>query len=183
MEFSAAILAGGQSRRFGSDKALYEYNGKPLMQWVIDSLSESSDLFIVANKSYPQFSLPVYEDLLEPNGPLVGIYSALQFAKFDWLAIAACDMPFLTKDYWRLLLAKNKDSQAVVLRSGRGLQPLAALYHVKIKETIEKQLLQKRYSVQEMFALLKPLIIDIQESGIEEKTFSNFNYKNDFSSL
>ncbi len=183
MNFSAAIIAGGQSRRFGSDKALYIYNGKPLMQWVIDSLVDSDDRFIVANADYPQFLLPVYGDVLEPNGPLVGIYSALQYAKFEWLAVAACDMPFLTKDYWRLLLSKRENSQVVILKSKHGLQPLAALYHVSIKEIIEKQLSEKKYSVQEMLAIAKLKIIDIKESGIDEKTMSNFNYKKDLKSL
>lgn len=183
MEFSAAIIAGGKSRRFGSDKALFEYKGKPLLQWVVDSFEESDDLFIVANKSYPEFSLPLYGDVLEPNGPLVGIYTALQYAKYEWLGVAACDMPFLSKDYWQLLLSEREDSQAVIIKSERGLQPLAALYHSSISEAIKKQIAQKKYSVQDMLAQAKVKIIDIKQARISEKTFANFNYIEDSKSL
>jgi molybdopterin-guanine dinucleotide biosynthesis protein A len=49
-DIAFAVLIGGKSTRFGSDKGLYEFQGKPLVLYLLDTLNERSyDIFLVAH--------------------------------------------------------------------------------------------------------------------------------------
>ena len=104
--YSGAVLAGGASRRFGEDKALFLYRGKPLLLWVLESLGGAAERFLVANRPYEGFGVPVYPDLLPGADSLSGLHSALVHARFPWVAVAATDLPFLTRAYWDFLYEK-----------------------------------------------------------------------------
>lgn len=129
VRFSGAVLAGGRSKRFGSDKARYVLDGKPLLTRVLDSLSAASERFVVADKKYDDFGVPVYQDTFAVQTPLSGVHTALSRAREEWVAVAACDLPYLTPDYWAALAQFCPGERAVIVcRAGR-LEPLAALYH------------------------------------------------------
>ncbi len=183
MDYSAAVLAGGKSKRFGSDKALYLYKDKPLIKWVLDSFIDSNDIFIVANQDYPTFDTKIYSDIIASSGPLSGIYTGLSHAKNDWLAVAACDMPLLTVKYWQGLFRYTKGYQAVVITTEHGLEPLAALYHISILEIVKSQIESSEYSVQKLLRRIKLNSLDISEINQDLKVLSNFNYLKDFKNL
>ncbi|MCS7069449.1 MAG: molybdenum cofactor guanylyltransferase [Meiothermus sp.] len=139
VRWSGAVLAGGWSRRFGQDKALYLYRGKPLMAWVLDSLAEASERFVVSNHPYQGLGLR-YHDLKPGGDTLSGLHSALAHARQDWVAVAACDQPFLSREYWGYLLGLVRpDVQAVVAVSQDFFEPLGALYH----RSLEPEVLQR----------------------------------------
>ncbi len=138
--FSAAVLAGGRSARFGRDKARFIYRGKPLLAYVLASLSHAAERFIVANNPYPEFGLPVVADVIRAGNSLSGLHSALIHAQHDWLALAACDLPYLTPAYWELLLQFREQAPIVMVRGQQGVEPLAALYHQRLLPTVADQL-------------------------------------------
>jgi len=183
VDYSAAVLAGGKSKRFGADKALYLYKEKPLIKWVLDSFIDSNDIFIVANQDYPTFDTKIYSDIIGSLGPLSGIYTGLSYAKNDWLAVAACDMPFLNSEFWRDLFAYAHGYQAVVIKTEHGLEPLAAFYHKTSLETIKQEIKKQEYSVQKLLAKLELKTIDIAQIKQDSKVLSNFNYLKDFKNL
>ncbi len=77
---SAIILAGGQSRRMGRDKAFIEFKGVPLIAHVIERVRHvSNDVLIVANDAdaFVRFGLPVVADVYPGKGSLGGIFSGL----------------------------------------------------------------------------------------------------------
>ncbi|WP_407539131.1 molybdenum cofactor guanylyltransferase [Deinococcus radiomollis] len=140
----AAITAGGQSRRFGRDKALYAVQGVPLLHRVAASLEESAPKLLIAPAG--RYALPGWTtrpDLRPGEGPLAGLETALSVLAGapapQWLAFAAVDLPNLTVRYWRLLAGQIVgDSARPVVRAVLGLddrqraQPLAGLYHVSL---------------------------------------------------
>lgn len=129
MTFSGAVLAGGRSARFGADKARFIWRGKPLMQHVLESLEEADERFIVANRPYPEFGLPVYPDVIPGGDSLSGLHAALLYARSPWVAVAACDLPRLDARFWRRLLEARGQGLAVVALGPSGYpEPLAALY-------------------------------------------------------
>ena len=76
------VLAGGQSTRFGSDKALAELGGHTLLNRAFDTLTGFCELVVVAGRARgPGHCIP---DWPRPNmGPLAGIAAGLHLARDD----------------------------------------------------------------------------------------------------
>lgn len=89
-----AIIAGGKSRRFGSDKTVAELQGKPLIQHVIDELSPQCDTLVICGRNW-QHHVMLTDRPRSDMGPLAGLCAALHFAAkngFDYVHSAACDV-------------------------------------------------------------------------------------------
>lgn len=181
MKWSAAILAGGKSSRFGQNKALYIYRDKPLIQWVIESLTAASEKFVIANQPL-DLPLPIYVDIKPHFGSLSGIHAALSYAKYDWVAIAACDMPFLTPDHWHYLLQHTEHNQIVMPQNQEGsTEPLAALYHRNILPIIEAQIERQDFKLTHLCNHAACTKLSWSELPNNDATnlFLNANYKDD----
>jgi molybdenum cofactor guanylyltransferase len=94
MRLLGAILAGGQSRRFGSDKAQALLGGKALLDHVVDALRPQTDAIVVAGRIWP--GIPTVTDLPASNlGPLGGLAGALDYAQrggYDAVLSSGCDL-------------------------------------------------------------------------------------------
>jgi len=94
MKLLGAILAGGRSSRFGSDKALAVIGGKPLIAHVAEALSGQCDQLVVCGRDWP--GLARVDDWPQPDlGPLGGLCGALRHADangFDAVLSAGCDV-------------------------------------------------------------------------------------------
>jgi len=92
-----AVLAGGGSVRFGSDKALATWRGKPLIDHVAEALRGHVDAVVVCGRSHGL--LRGLQDRPRPGmGPLGGLAAALHHAAsrgFDAVITAGCDTPVL----------------------------------------------------------------------------------------
>lgn len=129
---SAFITAGGQSRRFGSDKALALWQEKPLLTWVAESLECFSSHFFIS--PIGKYQLDGFKNLADtrPNqGPLAGLETALTNSPSPWIAFAGVDNPALTQDYWRWLIEQWKPETLAIQAcdAEHRPQPLGALYH------------------------------------------------------
>ena len=96
-QITAIILAGGQGRRLGGqDKGLVEYQGKPLIQHVLDKITPQVDsVMINANRnqeSYSTFGYDIVTDKLSDfQGPLAGFAIAMQESKTKFILTMPCD--------------------------------------------------------------------------------------------
>ena len=103
-DVAAVILAGGQGRRMGgADKGLIDYQGRPLIEWVLDTLApQVGEIVISANRNlerYVTYGRRVLPDTLpDYPGPLAGVLAALQAVTADWLLVVPCDTPHLPAD-------------------------------------------------------------------------------------
>lgn len=149
---SGIILAGGRSTRFGGEeKSLKLIGGKRMICRVIEALSPVVDEIIISVRDERQRDLLYpfisgYEfvyDEVQGIGPLSGIYAGLKRAKGDYVAVVACDMPFINKAAIELLFKKAEGHDAAVpRRDGKLIEPLHAVYGRKamleaVKEAIE----------------------------------------------
>ena len=104
-----AIIAGGQSRRFGSDKAKALFKGQPLAAHVIAALARHVDEVVFAGREWPGFA--TVADVPEPGlGPLGGLAGALAHAAdtgFDAVLSAPCDLPGIPDELLRNLLTQQ----------------------------------------------------------------------------
>jgi molybdopterin-guanine dinucleotide biosynthesis protein A len=92
-----ALIAGGRSSRFGSDKALACWRGKPLIDHAADALRPHVEALVVCGRAHG--GLTMLADRPAPDmGPLGGLNAALHHARangFDAVLTVGCDTPLL----------------------------------------------------------------------------------------
>ncbi|MEW8500460.1 MAG: molybdenum cofactor guanylyltransferase MobA, partial [Candidatus Thiodiazotropha taylori] len=131
-DYTAVILAGGRgSRMGGNDKGLILFDGKPLIEHVVNTIApQVGRLLINANRNmveYQRFGYPVIRDELSGyQGPLAGIYSALEQITTSNLITVPCDGPRLPKDLVARLASAREAAAAdiAVAHDGKRLQPV-----------------------------------------------------------
>jgi molybdopterin-guanine dinucleotide biosynthesis protein A len=129
---SAIALAGGRSARFGSDKAMAPFRGRPLLATVVAALrAEFDEVLVVAKRAgvYAGFGAPVVRDRSDLYTPLSGLESGLASAANDVVFCCGADMPFAADA--RLLdalFAALPGYDAAVPVHGGVRQPLCAMY-------------------------------------------------------
>ncbi len=137
---TAVILAGGQGRRMGGmDKGLLEFDGRPLIEILLDKLRRQSVAVLInANRNqalYAGYGHPVVSDELEEyQGPLAGFASAMRAATTDYILTLPCDSPLLVDNYVARFISAQADNGATVnvAFDGERLQPVHALMRVDL---------------------------------------------------
>ena len=126
---TALILAGGDSRRMGQDKATLVLDGKTLLERVTATMQQVFPKVIVSVRQLRGgVELPQVCDEQEASGPLAGLIAGLAQVDTPWVFAVACDMPFVTQAVVERLAAFRSGHQAVVPMVGGHPQPLAAFY-------------------------------------------------------
>lgn len=149
-----AILAGGQSRRMGTDKSLVLLDGKPLIQHVIERVSLLKyPVMLIANAvdRYQQFGLPVIPDVIPGAGSLGGIYTAVSHGEAEWTLCVACDMPFLNPALLRFLIDQRPAYDAVVPFAHGTAHGLHAVYMSSCLPIIRTQIEKGDLKIQGVF--------------------------------
>lgn len=127
----AFLLAGGESTRFGSDKARYLIWNQPLILRLHGLLSRICREVTVLTKrpnEYADLGLASVADRYPEQAPMTGLLTALEMSSTEWCFVIACDLPNLDGDFLRALWAARKGLGVIPLAADRR-QPLAALYH------------------------------------------------------
>jgi molybdopterin-guanine dinucleotide biosynthesis protein A len=144
----AYILAGGHSRRFGSDKAravIGDKRGLPMIVALADSLRGSvSEITVVAREAgaYADLGLRTIADVVPDKGPLGGILTAIEDRgqTGGWIFVSACDWVGVRGEWVDDLAAatcgkEGDEAQVVVFKSERE-QPLFGLYHASLRAVL-----------------------------------------------
>lgn len=144
---TGVILAGGRSSRFGSNKALVQFDGTPLIQRIADLMSSLfPECLLVTNTpgEYDFLAWPMTHDRYRGYGPLAGIHAALLQISTPRAFIVACDMPNLSPALIRYMCAIKGDEYDVIMPwLERGQEPLFGLYHKRSLAVINACLQQK----------------------------------------
>ena len=130
--FSAVLLAGGESRRMGRDKAAVVFRAEPLWRRQLRVLRDLGPKKVFVSARTESTWLPDNTELLldEPpsRGPLSGLTKALAQMQTSHLAVLAVDMPFVTREQLRFLCSLATEGCGVVPMIGERVEPLAAIY-------------------------------------------------------
>ncbi len=187
---TAAILAGGQSRRMGTDKALVVFQGKALVTHVIERLRllPGDQIFVISRHrdQYPMLDIPVYPDIISDLGPIGGLCTALKLANHDQVIVVGCDMPFINPMLIMKLLEAQKVQEAqleaqcdaVVPRWRGKSQPLHAVYHRDSLPKIESALTAGTRRLQDLLDQLHTHWMDEAEYTpleVDGLAFTNLN--------
>ena len=146
------ILIGGKSARFGTEKAIIEFFGKPLILHQIETLNEfGKNIFLVANSeeqiynyrkeiSFPKdinFLVDDREFFSYPKifKPMLGIYTGfkeLYNLNFENGFLLSCDMPLIKPQVVNLLMNEIVGYDCCIPKWNNGfLEPFFAIYPVK----------------------------------------------------
>ena len=161
LPLSAAILAGGQSKRMGTDKARLRLtpNGPMLIELVLAAVrAVADDVTLVANDDrLADLGLRTVPDIYPDAGALGGIYSAVTNAQHEHCLVLACDMPFLAPALLRAMAAVPRDydllaPHLIVGENRQGssagvYETLHAIYGRATLPATREQLEQQRYRV------------------------------------
>lgn len=132
MNFSAVILAGGQSRRMGRDKALLLFEGRSLLARQAELLNRlgPEEIFVSASARgvYESVGYPVIADAAAGVGPLMGILTALRAVRTPMVLILAVDMPLMTVGLLEALRTQATEKTGVVPHVNGRVEPLVAFY-------------------------------------------------------
>ncbi len=145
------ILAGGQSSRFGQNKACVSVFGEPLIVRLANQLaSEDLTLRLVAQRTadYEEFGIPTIEDIESNCGPLAGVLAALTDCEQrgrSWCFISCCDMLDWRPEWCPKLvatIAQDPSLDAVVLSGAQdspdAFRPFPGLYRSKLSFKIQE---------------------------------------------
>jgi len=127
--FAALLLAGGRSTRMGTDKAALHLDDAPLWQRQLATLRAlaPAELYISGRRDGPfaAAGVEIIEDLVSDLGPLGGFAAAFARIEAPRVLVLAIDLPLITPDFLRTLLA---EPGGVIPQRGDFFEPLAALY-------------------------------------------------------
>lgn len=126
----AVVLAGGSSRRMGRNKALLEWNGRPLIEHIVLRLLPAFDEVVVVGGNPYRTSLPRVLWMSDDHpgaGAAAAIFTALRRLQRPCF-ICACDMPFVHAEFGRWLLESAPEAAAHVPRWQGQAQPLHAAW-------------------------------------------------------
>jgi molybdopterin-guanine dinucleotide biosynthesis protein A len=128
-DIEAFILAGGASRRMGTDKSQLLIKNEPLIQRIKNTLATVvTRVRVVGSRTNDHDVVP---DVYPHWGALGGIHGALAACDSDWALVVACDLPFITsKLLLRLIGLRNAHDAVVPIQADDRAQPLCALYRV-----------------------------------------------------
>lgn len=143
-----AVLAGGAASRYGGrPKGLLPVGGRPILDRVVDVLSDALGALPILVANAPEAAtwrpeLPCLPDRRPGAGSLGGIYTAVMAAGPEPVLCVAWDMPFITASLLRALIEGSRPFDAFLPESAgrRGLEPLCAVYGPACGAAIERAL-------------------------------------------
>ncbi len=148
---TGVILAGGMSRRMGTDKAALQLGGEQVLPQLVRRLLPlcSGGVIVVRRAGQQLPTLPagaqVEVDLLPEHAALGGLYTGLALARTPFIFLAACDMPLLSADLVAWLRDLPGDSDVIVPVRSDGLEPLHAIYGYRCLGAIKRALLSGEF--------------------------------------
>ncbi len=156
--FTGAVLAGGEARRMGRNKALFRVDGEPLWRRQVRVLREAGADSVVVVRREGHRSLgrdvPQVHDRFPDAGPLAGVEAALTGAHADWVAVLAVDMPAVEASWFEGLRKFCGAGVGAVARHAGGYEPLAAIYPREALQLVTARLERGEGSMQALVIAL-----------------------------
>lgn len=180
-QITGIILAGGKSKRMGTDKGLLPYKGKLLISYSIDLLSQfCSPILISTNSSdYDSLGYQTVNDIHKNKGPISGLYSCLLQSKSKINICLPCDTPDLSPNIIERLIEES-DGNTCIVPFTNAPEPLISLYPSSIIETLGKMLEQGVYKMTEIYTRFPTKFIQFNDDlSIMNNDFRNVNTPKD----
>lgn len=182
MQTTAIILAGGKSKRMGTDKTFLELDGVTLLQRMIRLLQPLCKTLIISsnNPRHEKYGYKVIADEIKNCGPIGGIYSSLKQSKTDWNFVISVDAAFVEPEFVNCLFSDADGYDAIVPVHSKGKEPLIAFYNKSSLAKMEEMLQVGNYKMHNLLASINTKFVDSEEWVVKyPKLFHNLNRPED----
>jgi len=131
------VLAGGKSKRMGTDKGLVKFKGNPMISHIIEILDKLNlkTSIVSSNEEYLKFGKPVYKDVIPNKGPLGGLYTALEYSQAPMVLLLACDMPSINSKGIQSLMTVAEPGKIAIATDRTQISPFFCM----LSEIIKRQ--------------------------------------------
>jgi molybdopterin-guanine dinucleotide biosynthesis protein A len=186
---TVAILAGGKSSRMGVDKSFVPFEGRPLIDVVLERVTGLGDeTILITNKleAYAHLGLPMFGDVYPDRGSLGGIFTAVTYAAHPHTLVVACDMPWLNRPLLQHMISIAATADVIVPRWQKFPEPLHAIYGKRCLAPIEANLLAGSLKITAFFGKVNVRFVDkevIMLYDPDGRTFANINSRQDLQDL
>jgi molybdopterin-guanine dinucleotide biosynthesis protein A len=189
-DITVAILAGGSSKRFGSDKALAEFQGRPLISHMIDIARKISSIVIVAASDDDQEKMLkphvgnvkiVVDPEGEPKCALTGAITAFEHAETSHVILLPVDTPLAEPDLLKMLIRLSPGHGAIVPSWPSGyIEPLHSVYHAEHAYALGLDVMEEGLrKMSDLLDRIKHVLFisteTLKQFDPELNTFQNFN--------
>ena len=180
-DITAVLLAGGESRRMGKDKATLLYRGKPLWQIQLELLRQLTpqEIFVSARSDtdWRPADVQFIADDPPSRGPLSGLAASIERITTSHLLALAIDMPEMTGTYLKFLYTQIEPGCGVVPKIDNRAEPLAAIYPREAASEFRNALRSAEFSLQSVTRDLAAAgkLREIAVPEPQTRLFLNFN--------
>ncbi len=182
MQINAIILAGGKSKRMGTDKAIIPFKGSTLLEYSVKLWQPLFKSIIISsnNPAHKIQDCTIIPDKIPDCGPIGGIYSCLEASDTDWNFVISVDSPFVSRELVSLLISEIGDYNAVIPVHPNGKEPLIGLYHKNAAVQLKTQIKEGNFKMLFLLEKLNVNFVDAQ-SQVDENPllFKNLNRPED----
>lgn len=180
-DVTVAIMAGGKSSRMGTDKAFVPFQGRPMIEIVIERVAGlGAETILITNKpaEYAHLGLPMFGDVLPDHGPLGGIYTAVLRAQHPYVLVVACDMPWLSPALLTYQINLRHTADIIVPQWDKFPEPLHAVYSKACLPAIEANLQAQQLKITAFFGRVSVRFVkreEIEKVDVNGRSFANVN--------
>jgi len=187
--YLGVVLAAGRSRRMGRDKALIEFGGARLVDYVSRRLLLQLDDVIINMRcdeaDVVDLPCPVIGDVapFAGLGPLSGLYAAFCYMKetakhYDAVITIAVDTPFFPNNYVARLseIAALYPQRTLIATSAGKVHPTFSLWPLAVEQALAAHLQQGDYAILSFAKRVGAEFVDFPPKGPGEgDAFFNIN--------
>ena len=187
-QLQAFILAGGQSRRMGTDKSRLAFADQTFSERIATTLEQVSDAVTLVGARYVHPKYRTVADIYKEWGALGGLHAALAAGERDWAIVVACDLPFVTAQLFAYLSSLREKYDAVVpLQPDGRPQPIAPRYPIVPSRPPAAELIESgRRRPLDLLELVNTRWVpfnELRNLDQAEKFFVNINTPDDYDAV
>lgn len=186
MKTVGILLAGGESRRFGSPKAFAKKEDRYFYSYVYEALAPSCDHVVISTRPelverFDQHQVTITDvSPFEGQGPLAGIYSVMTTYPAERYIVLPCDMPYVSAEaVEQLLIHASKEVAVSAVQLGDTLLPLVSVWDKQMKELLLTNLEQGNRRVMAILEQVGVQWIQGEHLVKDVTMFRNINHPED----
>ena len=208
VDIAMLLLMGGKSSRMGTSKAILTYEGIPFWKRIATEMEACGPLYlsvarIPGEEEVPEEVSPweesvwqqlrkhrLIEDVVEAVGPMGGILSAMEQIKEEAFFVCACDMPFMSQEYIRILsdtwrqINAEEEWDALMVRNADGrIYTTTGIYHKRLMPRFQQRIAEGNYRMMALLRENRVYYLEEESLGEARKALENINTMEEYKRL